>query len=188
MSQRIECVALTCFTSEFSTWATILGYSRIRLHRAETLEEADFCLTATGATVLLTDVTFLDGTWRDALCMAADKHPLAAALVVADAVDGSVLADAYTRGACGVLWKPIDFITTIDWIRSVNQAARDRADVAGRAPLPARRFPASGTLPGTIYRLADSARGAANPAKATKPTFGFGVCPQPLLARNSPKT
>ncbi len=148
MSQRIECVALTCFTSEFSTWATILGYSRIRLHRAETLEEADFCLTATGATVLLTDVTFLDGTWRDALCMAADKHPLAAALVVADAVDGSVLADAYTRGACGVLWKPIDFITTIDWIRSVNQAARDRADWLAERPCLRAASPASRHIAG----------------------------------------
>jgi DNA-binding NtrC family response regulator len=134
MPRRIECVALTCFTSEFSTWATILGYSGIRLHRAETLEEADFCLTATGATVLLTDVTFLDGTWRDALRMAAGTHPLVAALVVADAVDEAALADAYTRGACAVLWKPIDFIAAIEWIRTVNQAACDRAEWLAERP------------------------------------------------------
>lgn len=128
MSQRIECVALTCFTSEFSTLATILGYSGIRLYRAETLEEAGFYLTVTGATVFVTDVTFLDGTWRDALGMAAETHPLVAALVAADGVDGPVVADAQARGACGILWKPIDFIQAIGFIRTANQAACDRAE------------------------------------------------------------
>ena len=94
--------------------------------RAETLEEADFYLTVTGATVLLTDVTFLDGTWRDALRMASETHPRAAAIVVAEAVDYSLLSDAYDRGACGLLWKPVNFLEAIDLIRTLNQAACDR--------------------------------------------------------------
>jgi len=46
------------------------------MHRAETLDEADFLLTVTGATAFVSDVTFPDGTWRDALAMVAEVHPL----------------------------------------------------------------------------------------------------------------
>ena len=58
----IDCVFLTCFASEFSFLALVLRYSQIRLHRAETLEEADFLLLAIGATAFLTDVTFQCGS------------------------------------------------------------------------------------------------------------------------------
>ena len=153
MSQRIECVALTCFSSEFSTLAAILVYSGIRLYRAETLEEADFYLTVTGATVFLTDVTFLDGTWRDALRMTAETHPPVAALVAAEEVDCPGIADAYKCGACGILWKPVDFIRAIDLIRTVDQAARDRAQWLGEricsapASNPCRQIPEPGLPP-----------------------------------------
>jgi DNA-binding NtrC family response regulator len=136
----IDCVFLTCFRSEFSLLATVLQYSGIRMHRAETLEEADFFLTVTSATAFLSDVNFLDGTWRDALDMAAEMHPLAAALIVADPVDGRFLEDASARGACGLLWKPLGFMEAIEWIRALDQAARDRAILlaeAGRVASPA---------------------------------------------------
>lgn len=126
-TERIDGVFLTCFRSDYSFLASVLQYSGVRMHRAETLEEADFLLTVTGSTVFLSDVTFPDGTWREALAMVAEVHPLTPALVVAEPVDRQYLRDAYLRGACGVLWKPIDFTETIHMIRTANQAAHDRA-------------------------------------------------------------
>jgi DNA-binding NtrC family response regulator len=122
----VDCVFLTCFASEFSFLSLVLKYSYIRLHRAETVEQADFLLLATGATALLTDVICLDGTWCDALRMCAENHPLVASVIVADPADHPFLREAYSRGACGVLWKPVDLMAAIEMIRTVNQAAVDR--------------------------------------------------------------
>jgi DNA-binding NtrC family response regulator len=154
MAERIECVFLTCFAAEFSTLATVLQFSGIRAHRAETLEEADFYLTVTGATVLMTDVLFLDGNWRDALGMVAATHPLAAALVAADEVDWPFLSDAYRLGACGVLWKPINYAGAIESIRRLNQAARDRAEWL--AERPALRAGTRTPAPGAALRRASA--------------------------------
>lgn len=128
MAERIECVFLTCFAAEYARLATILQYSGIYAHRAETLQEADFYLTVTGATVLVTDVTFMDGTWRDALRMAAETHPVAPPLVAAQEADWPFLPDVFERGAGGILWKPIDFTIAIEMIQTVHQAASDRAE------------------------------------------------------------
>jgi hypothetical protein len=125
-SEAIEAVFLTCFRNEYVFLATVLQYSRIRMHRAETLEEADFLLTVSGSTVLLTDALFLDGTWRDALRMAAEMHPFTGCLVVADAADWRSLGDLYALGGCGALEKPADPIVAIRLIRTVDEAARNR--------------------------------------------------------------
>ena len=125
--ERIDCVFLTCFRSDYSFLASVLQYSGVRMHQAETLEQADFLLTANSGTVLLSDLTFPDGTWRDALAMLAEVHPLTPGLVVAEPVDRQYLRDVYLRGAYGVLWKPIDFTEAIRTIRTADQAARDRA-------------------------------------------------------------
>jgi len=130
-ANRIECVYLTCFRYEFSVLAVVLQYSAIRMHRAETLDEADFLLTVTGSTVLLSDIAFLDGSWRDALIMAGRVHPLVASLIIADPADWPSLADAYDRGACGALLKPIEFVPAIQLIRTLHEAVRDRASVLG---------------------------------------------------------
>src|SRR5579872_6285939 len=123
---RVECVYLTCFRSTFSTLSTVLHYSGVRMHRAESLEEADFLLTVTDATAFLSDVTFPDGTWRDALGMSAELHPLTPLVVIADPIDHPFLSDTYARGACGILWKPIDFADATRAIRTIDQAAHDR--------------------------------------------------------------
>jgi DNA-binding NtrC family response regulator len=123
----IECVFLTSFRSESSSVATVFQYSGVRLHRADSLEEAGFLLTVTGATVFLADVTFLDGNWCDALAMAAQLHPGVTTLIVADPVDSSFLRDACDRGALGVLWRPFDFTRAFEMIRTARQAAEDRA-------------------------------------------------------------
>jgi DNA-binding NtrC family response regulator len=124
---RIECVFLTCFRPEFSSLATILQYSGVRMLRADSLDEADFLLTVTGGTAFLSDVTFPEGTWRDALHMAAEMHPRVPSLIVADPVDWPFLSDAFERGACGVLWKPFDSTQALEMILVLHQAARDRA-------------------------------------------------------------
>ncbi len=131
-SDRIDCVYLTCFRSDFSFAATVLYYSRIRLHRAETLEEADFLLTVTAATVLLSDMAFLDGSWRDALQMSSEMHSHVATLVVAENVDQPYLPDSEVcaSGACGILWKPLVNDRSINLIRAVDEAARNRMAVA----------------------------------------------------------
>jgi DNA-binding NtrC family response regulator len=128
-AHRIECVYLTCFRPEFSVLAIILHYSAIRMHRAETLEEADFLLTVTGSTVLLSDIAFLDGSWQDALRMAGDVHPLVASTIVADPADLPSLAGACDLGACGTLLKPIDSGPAIQLIRVLHEAVCDRASV-----------------------------------------------------------
>ncbi len=131
---------LTCFASEFSFLALVLQYSHIRLHRAETLEEADFLLLATEATAFLTDVTFLDGTWCDALRMCTEHYPRVPSAIVAEPADHPFLSDAYVRGACGVLWKPVTLFDAAEMIRTIHQASLDRQALlleSGRCPIPA---------------------------------------------------
>ena len=123
---RIECVYLTCFRPEFTSLAIVMQYSSVRMLQAESLDEADFILTVTGAGVFLTDVTFPDGNWRDALRMAAEMHPHAASLIAAEPVDAPYLTGAGELGACGVLWKPFDFAEAIRLIRTADQASQDR--------------------------------------------------------------
>jgi DNA-binding NtrC family response regulator len=97
------------------------------MHQAETLEETDFLLTVTAGTVLLSDVRFLDGSWREALRMAAVVHPHVASIVVAEDAEHPSLSDAYSVGACAVLRKPIVLDQAIERIRVLDEAARDRA-------------------------------------------------------------
>jgi len=122
----IGCVFLTCFESAFTHFANILRYSEIHMHHAGDIEEADFLLTVTGSTVLLTDIVFAEGTWADVLAMAVEVHPLVAALVVADDVDRDFVADALNRGACGILWKHLDLDQIACMIRAAHEAACQR--------------------------------------------------------------
>jgi DNA-binding NtrC family response regulator len=119
-------VFLTCFDSDFHFFANVLLGSGIRMHRAETLEQADFLLTVTGGTVLLTDVSFLDGFWDEAVDMLAQFHPLVAFLVVADEVDRQFVSAAPNRGACGVLWKPLEWGRVCRFIRAAHEATEER--------------------------------------------------------------
>jgi DNA-binding NtrC family response regulator len=122
----VDCVFLTCFDSDFHFLANVLLGSSIRMHRAQTLEQADFLLTATDGTVLLSDASFLDGFWDDAADMLAQFHPLVAFLVIADQVDRQFVAEAPNRGACGVLWKPLEWSRVCRFIRAAHEAAGER--------------------------------------------------------------
>jgi DNA-binding NtrC family response regulator len=104
----VDCVFLSCFDHNALFLASMLGQGGIRLHRAHTIEMADFLLLATRGTVLVLDTTFLDGSWEDALAMTAQVHPLVATLISADLVDREYIANAQERGAFDVLWRPIE--------------------------------------------------------------------------------
>jgi len=121
-----DCVVLTAFESEFSFLKSTLSFAGLRVHRAETLEELDFLLIATGATVLLSDTLTPTCTWRCAAALIADRHPYVAVLLLGEPVDAPYLKDAFACGVCGVIWRPIEFDVATDLIRTAQQASRDR--------------------------------------------------------------
>jgi DNA-binding NtrC family response regulator len=123
---RIECVILTAFDSQFNLLKNIWALAGIRLHHAKTLEQADFLLMATEATVLLSDVAIVDSSWRSALEMIGHHHPLVIMLVVADPVDQSLLVDAFSLGVCGIIWTPIQFDAAAKLVKTAHQAYLDR--------------------------------------------------------------
>jgi AmiR/NasT family two-component response regulator len=96
------------------------------MHHAESVDQADFLLTVTESTVLLSDVIFVDGFWRRALSVLGDSHPLVTMLVIADPVDRPFLRDLFNRGACGIVWKPFQFEEVRRLIRVVHEASRER--------------------------------------------------------------
>jgi DNA-binding NtrC family response regulator len=125
----LQCVFITCFSHDFKFFQQMLSYSEIRLHRAETLAEADFLLTVTGSKVLICDTVFLDGSWVDALEMLGCVHPRSSFVVAADPVDIGFVEDAVDRGACAVLWKPLDWAQLMRLIRTVHEAALERCNL-----------------------------------------------------------
>ena len=125
-TSRIECVFLTCFNSDFQVFAVLLRRSGIYLHCAETLERADFLMTATGATVLLTEPQFADGTWQEAAKMLASFHPRAALLIVAGEEDGELRTRALDRGAYGVLPKPLQMSALRDAVQGAHRMSQSR--------------------------------------------------------------
>jgi len=47
-------------------------------------------------------------------------------VVAADSVDVGFVGDAVDRGACAVLWKPLDWAQVMRLIRTVHEAALER--------------------------------------------------------------
>lgn len=125
-STHIDCVVLTAFDSAFSflrnTWALV----GIRAHHATSLEQADFLMMATGATVLLSEMALVDCSWRSALDMIGMYHPLVSMLVMADPADQPFLEEALKLGVCGVVWKPIQFDAATKLIRTAHEACEER--------------------------------------------------------------
>jgi DNA-binding NtrC family response regulator len=122
----VDCVFLSCFDHDVLFFASLLGQAHIRVHHASTLELADFLLLATGATVLLTDATFLDGSWVEALALARKFHPLAATLLCADSSDRKFIASAGELGALDVLWRPVGVERLRASIWTAHQIAMER--------------------------------------------------------------
>jgi DNA-binding NtrC family response regulator len=128
-NRRVHCVFITCFSHDFKFFQRMLSYSEIRLHRAETLDEADFLLTVTGSNVLISDTVFLEGSWVHALQMLSCVHTRSSFVVAADSVDAGFVGDAVDRGACAVLWKPLDWAELMRLIRAVHEAALERRNL-----------------------------------------------------------
>ena len=144
----IDCVFLTCFPSAATFLAAMLRAYDIRLHQAESIEQADFLILATGSTVLLTDLVCIDGCWWDALEMLSRWHPNVVPLLVADPIDAAHLAGAPERGICSIIWQPIDtrqLARTIDAagesseVRRLRNSVRRRQTSSASAVPPPRR-------------------------------------------------
>jgi DNA-binding NtrC family response regulator len=119
----IDCVFLTCFNSEFQVFTVLLGHSGVRMHCADTLEQADFLLSVTGAKVLLSDAVFLDGTWYEAGQMLADVHSSVTLVVVLDEVEEAFWADALHRGSYEMAPKPLRLSKLHQAIRNAHNTA-----------------------------------------------------------------
>jgi DNA-binding NtrC family response regulator len=125
-SSGVDCVFLSCFDHNAQFFASMLGPGGIRLHRACTVEMADFLLLATRGTVLVSDTTFLDGSWEDALAMIRTVHPLVATVICADLIDAEFVASAQERGAFAVLWRPVELEQLRSRIRAADELTRER--------------------------------------------------------------
>lgn len=123
---HIDCVILTAFDSTFTFLRNTWALAGVRAHHASSLEQADFLLLATEATVLLSDIAIVDCSWRSALDMLAGYHSLVTMLVMADPADRPYLNDAFKLGVFGIVWKPIQFDAVIRLIGTAHQACRDR--------------------------------------------------------------
>ncbi len=121
-----EGVFLSCFASDCQFLGSVLYHHGIRLHQADTLDAADFLLTVTGSTVLISDTVFLDGSWHDALAMLARVHPQVAFLVAADEVDRPFVSEAPERGVFCILWKPLSLFDLRRSIQAAHEAAGER--------------------------------------------------------------
>jgi len=58
--------------------------------------------------------------------MLTQFHPLVAFVVIADEVDRKFVAEAPNRGACGVLWKPLELGLVRRSIRTAHEATEER--------------------------------------------------------------
>jgi DNA-binding NtrC family response regulator len=99
-----SCVYLTSSASAAALASKLLESAQIRIHHSTGLEGAHERLKATQSRVLLTDVAFQAGHWRDALRMAATL-PGTALVVVSRLADERLWIGALERGAYDlILW------------------------------------------------------------------------------------
>ena len=135
----MDVVLLTAFDDEFTFLKNVLGFAGLRVHRAGSIEQADFLLLVTEAAVLLSDVAMVDCSWHCALRMVRERHPLVSPIVIADPIDYPFLHDAFALGACGVLWKPIEFnlASRMIWIAREASIERRLLREEARMALPA---------------------------------------------------
>lgn len=131
---QIECVILTASAPQAAFLKNICSVVGIRVHRAATLEDADFLLMATNSAVLLSDVIAVDCSWQSALGMLWEQYPHVKMLVVADPSEAPFLQDADAPGLSGVIWRPIQFNTVIQSIRAAHQASSDERKVVQARP------------------------------------------------------
>ncbi len=101
----LDCVFLTSSEPQLQAVSRLLPRNGVRIHHAAILEQAEFLLGVTRATVLLTDAEFLDGTWEDAISM-LKSHPQVALVVTSAQADERLWIDALERGAYDLIVQP----------------------------------------------------------------------------------
>jgi DNA-binding NtrC family response regulator len=126
VGSRADIVLLTAFDDEFTFLKNVLGFAGLRVHRARSIEQADFLLLVTEAKVLLSDVAMVDCSWRCAMRLVRERYPLVSPIVIADPIDYPFLHDAFALGACGVLWKPIELSLASRMIWVAREASVER--------------------------------------------------------------
>jgi len=126
----IDCVFLTCMAEDFALFGGLLRVSGIRMHHADTVETADFLLTVTEATVLLSDPLFLDGGWEIAANMIDSYHPSVALLLTVDEGDQYFGDVAARRGVYDVITRPIRLTRLRQSIQGAHAAAQKRRAVS----------------------------------------------------------
>ena len=126
VGSRADIVLLTAFDDEFTFLKNVLGFAGLRVHRARSIEQADFLLLVTEAKVLLSDVAMVDCSWRCAMRLVRERYPLVSPIVIADPIDYPFLHDAFALGACGVLWKPIELRLASRMIWVAREASVER--------------------------------------------------------------
>lgn len=100
-----DCVFLTSSEPQLQAVSRLLPRAGIRIHHAAILEQAEFLLGVTRATVLLTEAEFLDGTWEEAIGMLR-SHPEVALVVTSALADEGFWVDALERGAYDLIVQP----------------------------------------------------------------------------------
>lgn len=126
ISNHIDGVVLTAFDGRFTFLRNTLSYAHIRLRQARNLAEADFLLTVTDATVLLSDVAVVDISWHAVMELLRNHHPATPMILVADPVDRNYVAPAIELGVWGILWIPVEFDVATKLIRTAHEAAEER--------------------------------------------------------------
>ena len=122
----IDCVFLSSFENDVRFATNVLATAGICLHHAGSTDEADFLLIATAATVLISDVTYVYGTWKDTLQMLRETHPLVAAVLCADDGDGEIASRAVHCGFINVCRKPLVISTLTAAIRKAHDVTFER--------------------------------------------------------------
>jgi hypothetical protein len=105
-SYRFPCVYLTAYSEAAQVASTLAAAVQIRIHRANTLDNAKAQLQTTKARVILADVTFAGGGWEDAVRMAACLPLRAALVLVSPFLDHRLWIDALEGGAYDLILEP----------------------------------------------------------------------------------
>jgi DNA-binding NtrC family response regulator len=120
----IDCVFLTCLDDDFDLFGGLLRVSGIRLHRADTVEVADFLLTVTEATVLLSDMLFLDGAWDTAADMIGSFHPGVSLLIALDERTSELPSGALRRAVYELVSRPMRLTPLRQAIQAAHRASQ----------------------------------------------------------------
>jgi DNA-binding NtrC family response regulator len=126
-SPRFSCVFLGCSWEDYQLASGLLHAAHICVHRAGSLEQADSLLGTGDSRVLLTEVAFPGGTWRDALAMTA-RHGRNVVLVVTAALaDERFWLDVLDQGAYDLILKPFVAEELLRILENADACARTRA-------------------------------------------------------------